>query len=82
MDLKQTADIIAGYKTGSLVIESGIVSLQDDAGKLTVLTKRDYIEVRNGCLYEPITLSHALAAVTPEDWPLYGGMYARVKSTS
>lgn len=77
--LKETADRIAGYITGRLIVESDTASLQIESGAKICLTDKHAVEVRNGSEYVSVTLEQALEAQTVEGWPLYGGLYARVK---
>ncbi|SDD27543.1 hypothetical protein SAMN02799630_02785 [Paenibacillus sp. UNCCL117] len=77
--MREAADRIGGYRTGTLVIECGTVSLQDAAGSLTELSEEDWIEVLNDGVFEPVTLQRALTLRTAEGWPLLGGLYARIK---
>ncbi|WP_052098097.1 hypothetical protein [Paenibacillus stellifer] len=80
--MKETADIMSGYITGRLVVDldDRSVGLQKHDGSLIPLSSACIIEVRNGSLYEPLTITQALTAVTVEGWPGYAGLYARVKA--
>ncbi|CAM3464508.1 hypothetical protein EDM52_18460 [Brevibacillus invocatus] len=77
--MKETADIMAGYITGRLFVENGTVGIQRSNGQELYLGEGDHIEVRNGDEYQPVTTWDALTAKTVEGWPLYAGLYARVK---
>lgn len=77
--MKETANIIAGYVTGRVVIEHGAVSLQLSSGELVALSQVHRFEVRSGSEYETVTLEQALSLKTAEGWPLLAGLYARVK---
>lgn len=76
--IKETADIMAGYTTGRLFVENGTVGIQRSNGEEIYLGQRDHIEVRNGSVYEQITVVDVLTAKTAENWPIYAGLYARV----
>ncbi|TKI54529.1 hypothetical protein E8L90_03205 [Brevibacillus antibioticus] len=77
--MKETADVMAGFITGRLFVESGTVGIQQANGEEIYLGERDHIEVRNGDVYQRITIVEALTAKTTEGWPLYAGLYARVR---
>lgn len=77
--MKETADIMAGFTTGRLFVENGTVGIQLSNGEEIYLGEGDHIEIRNGQVYQQITSAEALAAKTVEGWPLYAGLYARVK---
>ncbi|WP_150273654.1 hypothetical protein [Paenibacillus tepidiphilus] len=82
--MRETADIIAGYTVGRLVVDlaAGSVSLQHDDGSLLLLRDQHHIEIRNGDQYQHLTADQALAAVTAEGWPGYAGLYCRVRLNS
>ncbi|MEK8128643.1 hypothetical protein WMW72_12070 [Paenibacillus filicis] len=80
--MREAADKLGGYRTGTLVIDGGVVSLQDATGLLSELTDKDQIEVLNGDAYEVVTLLQALTLRTGEGWPLLAGLYARVAKDS
>lgn len=77
--MKETVDIIAGYTTGRLVVESGQVSLLRNSGEEILLDESHSIEVRNDSTYQQITLRDALEVKTIEGWPLFAGLYTRIK---
>ncbi|SDC70599.1 hypothetical protein SAMN02799630_01239 [Paenibacillus sp. UNCCL117] len=77
--MREAADQLGGYRTGTLVVENGVVSLQDAAGSLTELMDVDRIEVVNEDVYKPVTLEEALTLRTVDGWPLLAGLYSRVK---
>ena len=77
--LKETADIAAGYVTGQLFVEGGQVGVQRSNGEEVILDDSYLIEVRNGDVYERITVTEALTVKTVEEWPLYAGLYTREK---
>lgn len=77
--MKETADIIGGYITGTLIIEDSCVSLQNAHGEILELTDEYCIEVRNDGLYEAVRMEQILTLRTDEGWPLLAGMYVRVK---
>lgn len=78
--LKETADIMDGYLTGRLFVENGTVGLQRKQGEADIHLDDSYlIEIRNGDVFETITIRDALTAKTSEEWPLYAGLYTRVK---
>ncbi|WDV94204.1 hypothetical protein [Brevibacillus parabrevis] len=77
--MKETGDILAGFITGRLFVENGTVGIQRSNGEEIYLGEGDQIEVRNGDEYQPVTTREALTAKTVEGWPLYAGLYARVK---
>lgn len=77
--LKETADRVAGYTTGRLIVEGGVVTLQLDTSALLSITDAQTIEVRNDSEYVRITLEQALSVSSVEGWPLYAGLYARIK---
>lgn len=76
--LKETIDRVDGYLTGTLIIEDNRVYLERD-GKSIDITNSDKVEVRNGDEYVLITLDDALNTKTDEGWPLFAGLYCRVK---
>lgn len=84
--MKETADRIDGFLTGCLIVEldKQVVSLgQDMNGRTSYLelTELDHIEVRNGNEYMKISIQQALETMVTgtKDWPLFAGLYARVK---
>lgn len=77
--IKKTIDIASGYTTGQLVVEGEMVGLLRDSGEVIELDEKSLIEVRNGDVYEQITIKEALTTETIEGWPLYAGLYTRVK---
>lgn len=79
--MKETIDRVDGYITGTLFVEDGEVGLQTDKEEL-IVTADHIIEVRNGNEYELVTYEDILTKKTKEDWPLFAGLYARVKLIS
>lgn len=77
--IRETADIAGGYLTGTLFVEGEAVGLQRQNGEEILLDDTYMIEVRNGDAYQQITIGDALTAKTAEGWPLYAGLYVRVK---
>lgn len=77
--IRETSDIAGGYLTGTLFVEGEAVGLQRQNGEEILLDDTYMIEVRNGDAYQQITIQEALTAITGEGWPLYAGLYARVK---
>lgn len=77
--IRETSDIAGGYLTGTLFVEGEAVGLQRQNGEEILLDDTYMIEVRNGDAYQQITIGDALTAKTAEGWPLYAGLYARVK---
>lgn len=79
--MNETADIMDGYTVGRLFVDldAAEVGLQDDQGRIILLTPNHFIDVRNGEHYEQLTLAQVLAAVTTEGWPGYAGLYGRIK---
>lgn len=77
--IRETSDIAGGYLTGTLFVEGEAVGLQRQNGEEILLDDTYMIEVRNGDAYQQITIGDALTAKTAEGWPLYAGLYVRVK---
>ncbi|CAH1230736.1 hypothetical protein PAECIP111891_06739 [Paenibacillus allorhizoplanae] len=77
--IRETADIIAGYVTGTLVIENNTVSLLKLDGELITVNEDYSIEVRNDRIYESVTVSQVIDLRTEEGWPLLSGIYTRIK---
>lgn len=77
--IKETIDIADGYITGQLVVLDGTVRLLRNNGEEILLDDRFLIEIRNSEEYQKITIQEALTAKTAEGWPLYAGLYVRVK---
>lgn len=84
--MKETIDRIDGFLTGRLIVdlEKQTVELETVVRGRTsylTLTDLDQIEVRNIDEYIPVTIKEALGtmAAGTKDWPLFAGLYARVK---
>lgn len=74
--IQRTADIAAGYTVGSLVIENQQAYLQLDNN--AIVPDQGTIEVKNGDQWQRLTPDDILRQ-TPEGWPAYAGMDARMK---
>jgi hypothetical protein len=77
--IKETIDRVDGYTIGTLVVDGNDVSLQLNNGAFLMLDNTYSIEVRNGSDYVKVTVQDAIRAKTDAGWPLYAGLYAKVK---
>ncbi|TYP69877.1 hypothetical protein [Paenibacillus methanolicus] len=77
--MKETADIISGFTTGTMFVLGGIVGLQLKNGEQLFLNDSDLIEVRNDTQYIRVSVQQIIETRTDEGWPLFGGVYTRVK---
>jgi hypothetical protein len=77
--IKETIDIADGWITGQLFVENGNVGIQRSTGTEIILDSSYLIEIRNGDEYQRISIEQALTLKTEEGWPLFGGLYTRVK---
>ncbi|MFC3768382.1 hypothetical protein [Paenibacillus sp. GCM10012303] len=77
--MKETADLIAGYITGRLFVDADTIGMQLNSGVELILTDKHGIEILNGSEYIQITIKQMREARTVEGWPLFGGLYARVR---
>lgn len=77
--LRKTADIIDGWTVGRLVIEDGIF-VQLDNGNL-VPVETNYLEVNNGGQWQRLGVDD-FKKVTPEGWPAYASMDARMREAA
>ncbi|WP_405131916.1 hypothetical protein MHB43_10440 [Paenibacillus sp. FSL H8-0317] len=78
--IKNTINVIDGYTTGTLIVDGEFVGLLLEDGSELPLDNNRHIEVRNGDgSYERVMIDQIQTTMTAEGWPLYAGMYARVK---
>lgn len=77
--LRKTADIIDGWTVGRLVIEEGVF-VQLDNGNL-VPVETNYLEVNNGGQWQNLRAADFMKT-TPEGWPAYAGMDARMREAA
>lgn len=67
--MKETADIIGGYITGTLIIDDDSASLQKACCEVMELSDEYCIEVRNDDVYEAVSMQQVLTLKTDEGWP-------------
>lgn len=72
-------DRMDGYDVGTLIIEGDRVSLMNVDDTIKPVTNAHTIDVLNGREYVTITPHDAIHTLTREGWPLYAGLYARIR---
>ena len=79
LHIKETIDRLDGYKTGRLIVEEGIVSLLQSDNSEIQLDKTYIIEIRCEDKFFSVEADIVSNTKSTEGWPLYAGLYARVK---
>ncbi|MFC4389111.1 hypothetical protein ACFOZ1_15120 [Gracilibacillus marinus] len=79
LDYKDLIDRMDGFQVGTLIVEQNHVWLHQGMNKSTDLDDSYQIEVYSDGTYYPITLNDAMSVMSTDGWPLYAGLYCRVK---
>ena len=66
--MKETADRMTGYTTGTLIVECGVVALLLDTGVEVPITASHCVDVRHDTEYVGITIEQALETFTVEQY--------------
>ena len=77
--IKNTINVIDGYTTGTLIVDGDYIGLLMEDGSELTLDNSRHIEIRNGDNYERVMINQIRMTMSTDGWPLYAGLYTRVK---
>lgn len=71
-------DRIDGFTVGNLIIDGGVF-LETTGGEVISINTAKSIEILNGDEYYATNVDECLSRVTEQGWPLFAGLYTRVR---